>query len=360
MTERGQRVTARQLAPTVEEAILDADWLGQALSVRYPGTRVGSVTTVSHQVSTWTKIRLKLQYDSAPEGLTDAICIKALLGEFARQFLGQGAVDQTTEARFYSECAPVLSLNVPECVYIGIDAEVGHGLFIMEDLIAQGAEFGSALSQQSPADVSGALAQLARLHGEAAGRFTPGRLPWVRPVLQDIARQPIIPAELLDELLNGVRGDPLPSRVKDGHRLHNALAALAERFRGRMPMLVHGDLHAGNMYVHDGAVGMIDWQLLQWGSWAQDVAYQIVATMAPETRRVHERDLLAGYLDALRAAGGPALDPDTAWEDYRAACAYGFYLWGITRRVAPDITLEFNRRLGLAVDDHDSFAVLGV
>ena len=349
------------VAPVEEHVVLDPDWLTQALSAAHPGTQVRSVAIVERLVSTWTKLRLKLEYDSAPEGLTDSICVKALLGENAKLFLGHStAVAQTVEARFYRDCASQLSVNVPRCLYIGIDAELGHGLFIMEDLILQGAEFGSALARRTADQVTAALQQLARLHAGGSRHFTPRDLPWVRPFLEDVTHQPFIPVEMLDELLKGVRGDPLPDHVRDGPRLQAAMAALAQRFRGRPAMLVHGDLHAGNTYVQGDAIGMIDWQLLQWGSWAQDVAYQIGATMAPEDRRRHERKLLADYVEALREAGGEAPSPDEAWQDYRAACVYGFYLWGITRRVAPDITNEFNRRLGLAVADHDSFATLGV
>ena len=37
---------------------------------------------------------------------------------------------------------------------------------------------------------------------------------------------------------------------------------------------------------------------------------------------------------------------------------YGFYMWAITRKVEPQITHEFNRRLGLAVADFDSFTLI--
>ena len=53
-------------------------------------------------------------------------------------------------------------------------------------------------------------------------------------------------------------------------------------------------------------------------------------------------------------------DDEEAWLQYREAVMYGFYMWGITRRVAPDITVLFTDRLGRAVMRHDSFALLGV
>ena len=38
---------------------------------------------------------------------------------------------------------------------------------------------------------------------------------------------------------------------------------------------------------------------------------------------------------------------------------YGYYLWSITRKVEPEITNEFVRRLGLAVSELDSFGAVG-
>jgi hypothetical protein len=39
---------------------------------------------------------------------------------------------------------------------------------------------------------------------------------------------------------------------------------------------------------------------------------------------------------------------------------YGYYMWGITRRVDPPIIRQFTDRLGRAVMRHGSFELLGV
>ena len=143
--------------------------------------------------------------------------------------------------------------------------------------------------------------------------------------------------------------------------MQRGLQALAAQIRERPACLVHGDAHAGNIYVDaQGRFGLVDWQILQKGEWAQDVAYHIAAVLSPEDRRSHERALLDHYRDRLKALGGPDLHADEAWTRYRAAMVYGYFLWVITQKVEPAITLEFVRRLGLAVADLESYAVLGV
>ena len=73
-----------------------------------------------------------------------------------------------------------------------------------------------------------------------------------------------------------------------------------------------------------------------------------------------ETELLAYYLDRLAEEGGPRMSFDEAWEDYCVAAAYGYFLWAMTRRVAPHITEELTQRLGRAVFDHRSLERLGV
>jgi aminoglycoside phosphotransferase (APT) family kinase protein len=123
---------------------------------------------------------------------------------------------------------------------------------------------------------------------------------------------------------------------------------------------VHGDAHAGNIFRDPHGPGLIDWQLLQSGGWALDVAYHIAAVLPVEVVEVEERALLAHYLSEMAALGCAMPDAETAWRQYREAPAYGYYLWSITRRVDPAIIDVFVERLGKAVVRHDTFALLGV
>jgi hypothetical protein len=49
---------------------------------------------------------------------------------------------------------------------------------------------------------------------------------------------------------------------------------------------------------------------------------------------------------------------DAAWTDYRRAMPYGFFLWGITLYVQPDIIAELLYRIGTAVHELESYQAL--
>jgi hypothetical protein len=79
-----------------------------------------------------------------------------------------------------------------------------------------------------------------------------------------------------------------------------------------------------------------------------------------EVAEKEERRLLEHYLDLARGYGLPMPSAEDAWLQYRECVVYGYYMWGITRTVAPEVIIEFTDRLGRAVMRHDSYALLEV
>ena len=138
------------------------------------------------------------------------------------------------------------------------------------------------------------------------------------------------------------------------------MKALADKSESRPQFLVHGDAHAGNIFRTAQGSGLIDWQVLQRGTWAIDVAYHLCAVLPVDLAEREERRLLGLYLDMARGLGLALPGEEEAWLQYREAVMYGFYMWGITRRVEPAIRNQFTDRLGRAVMRHDSFGLLGV
>ena len=49
---------------------------------------------------------------------------------------------------------------------------------------------------------------------------------------------------------------------------------------------------------------------------------------------------------------------DEAWEQYRRAASYGFFLWGITQFVTQDIIGVLLHRIGTAASELGSYDVL--
>ncbi len=150
----------------------------------------------------------------------------------------------------------------------------------------------------------------------------------------------------------------MPAGVRDPERLLATVRRLARRSEEAEPRcLLHGDAHVGNLYLDaSGHPCLVDWQLVQRGPWYLDVGYHIGCILSTEERRRSEWDLLAHYLDRLRAEGADAPTWDDARHLVRLGLVYGFFLWAITLKVAPPITTTMLGRLGSAVADHDAYA----
>jgi Ser/Thr protein kinase RdoA (MazF antagonist) len=262
------------------------------------------------------------------------------------------------EADFYTFVAPRVEVRVPTCVAAIVDRERKQGVIIMRDLIVDGARFCTALEPFTRDEAAASLEQIARLH---AGSFLLKTESWITPRIGDLAQAQYVPMPLLQEMLDGERAKGLTAAVRNAERLVDAMKVLAQRDSGRPQFLVHGDSHAGNNFrSSDGGAGLIDWQLLQRGGWALDVAYHVAAVLPVDVAEREERKLLGHYLEMMSGFGCEVPDEEEAWLQYREAAIYGYYLWSITRRVDPPIINLFVNRLGSAVTRHDSYRLLGI
>jgi aminoglycoside phosphotransferase (APT) family kinase protein len=280
-------------------------------------------------------------------------CLKAFLQKDIAQRAGITAV---REAMFYQRIAPNISMRVPRAI-AHIDQEENRAILFMEDLVNSGAHFCSALEPFTPELVAQSLDQIARLHAATYllrdNAWIPSRLSW-------LAQNPHFTASQLQEILNGQRSAMLSRRTADASLLLEGMKQLARRFEGNSATLLHGDCHAGNLYLTSEGPGLTDWQLIQHGNWAQDVAYHICSVLPEQVAEREERALLQHYLDCVHQHGGSAPQLDQAWEDYRAAQIYGFYHWAITTRVDPEIVNVAVQRLGSGIERHDTYALLGL
>ncbi len=337
---------------TLEEA-LDPAWLSLALASIANGAAVASVEQVEVIRTVATKVRFAVTF----EGTRDrhAFCLKGLLD--VDEMTARGGATCVLESDFYCKVAPTMDARVPDCVSAVIDRDAQQAVIIMRDLIEDGATFCSALDVFSADDASASLEQLSKLHLNSA--FLDGA-DWIRPRAAELARMNYVTAEALQELLDGPRGDNLSPQVRDASRLIAAVRALADRDEKRPQFMIHGDAHAGNIFRTADGLGLIDWQLLQRGGWALDVAYHLNAVLPTEVAEKEEQRLVGEYLARMRAAGADMPGDDEAWEQYREGVMYGYYLWAITRRVDPPIIVQFVDRLGKAVTRHESHALLGI
>ena len=338
--------------PATLAQALDPVWLTPVLSEYSGGSPVVAVEEVEVIRTVATKVRFAVTF---ADGLLANFCLKGLLDVDA--MTARGGPTCVLEADFYGKVAPVVDMRVPTAVATVIDRKAQQAVTVMRDLIADGATFCSALDPFTADDALMSLEQLSRLHAKSA--FLDGA-DWIRPRAAELAKMSYVTPEMLQELLDGPRGDELLPKVRNAENLAAAIKALAERDGGRPQFMIHGDAHAGNIFRTAEGMGVIDWQLLQRGGWAFDLAYHLNAVLPVETAETEERRLLGEYLAMMRGHGMAMPGAEQAWAQYREAVTYGYYLWAITRRVDLPIIVQFTGRLGKAVMRHDSFGLLGV
>lgn len=350
----GQRAPSQpkvRVPATLEEA-LGREWLGAALADLSGGMAVKQVETVEVIRTVATKVRFAVVFEG--EARRRHFCLKGLLD--VDEMTARGGATCVLEADFYGKVAPVVDLRVPDAVALVIDREAQQAVTIMRDLIMDGANFCSALDPFTADDALQSLEQLSRLHAKSALLEGAG---WIRPRAAELAKMSYVTPEMLQNLLDGPRGDNLSPKVRSAANLAAAIKSLAERDSARPQFMIHGDAHVGNLFRMEDGIGLIDWQLLQRGGWALDIAYHLNAVLPSKVAEVEERRLLGEYLAMMRGHGMAMPDEEEAWRQYREAVTYGYYLWSITRRVDPPIIVRFVDRLGKAVMRHDSFGLLG-
>lgn len=342
-------------APLDLDEVLAPSWLDAVLAPLYPGARVASTTVVETLTTIASKVRFLVEYvPGCDAGAPTAMCVK---GYFAPQSRSMATLGQI-EARFYDDVAPHLGVRVPTCLSSAIDAATGHGLILMTDLVAEGATFLTALSPYTVEQAAATLEQLAHLHVTEPNRLDLPEPAWLDPRLAGYLSY--VSAERLQEQLDDGRGVALAADTRRADRLRAAFTTIAARAAASAGCLIHGDAHAGNLFVAaDGRPGLIDWQVVQRGSWELDVAYHLAAVLDVPDRERHEGALLDHYLDAVRSHGGEPPSRVHAWDAYRDALVYGYFMWAITSRVERPVIDTFVTRLGSAVQTHDSLARLG-
>jgi len=341
-----------------------------ALSERSQGVFVDEVKIVAAKrcgdgvASTADRVVLDLSYrPGADAGLPRRMILKTMLASPHAP-----ATMYHNEVRFYSELRQDIDIETPAVFASNFDSATGRFGLLLEDLNARDARFPSALDPVSLTEVRSILGHLATLHAQFwdSPRFT-GDLAWMStPILGGMADVfDLIGLELIEDQVSRY-----PFKAELIAPLHRTLPQLwdllwqVQRQHTAAPAtLLHGDPHLGNTYLLPGDCGgLLDWQLMMRGSWAHDVTYLIVTSLAPETRQRHQRDLISEYLDLLGEAGVAKVPTATdAFQQYRSAALWGLVIgWLICppENYGQPITEANIKRTLAAVIDLDTLAAI--
>jgi hypothetical protein len=297
----------------VDAADLSAAWLSDVL-----GAEVTDVTILDHSFATNQRVKIGLTYATEGAGPASLFVKLAPLDPAHREMIGAIGMG-VREAQFYADVAPTVDLRVPRS-YLAAAADDGAFTILLEDLSVTGCRFSNGEWGISADDAAGALEELARFHARFEDQAARDAVaPWLHGAT---ARMSDATAQRMRYVLDE-HGDVLtPAYIAAGELYvehHDRLSALWE---SGPPTYIHGDTHIGNVFLDGSRVGFLDWGLSRVSTHLRDVSYFLTMSVDIEDRRRSERDLLRLYVDAVRAAGGTAIDLDEAWATHRVQAGY--------------------------------------
>ena len=347
------------------------EWLTAVLCRDTPGARVISVTPGGVIRGTTTRAALELSYNEAGADLPAQVFVKTTSQLTQRIMLGLGGLING-EPGFYSQIRPLLRIEAPAGYFAKVAKRSWRSVVVMEDVArTRGARFWEPTSKITRAEIADLLDHMASWH---AALWESPRLAQWRWLKTPAEQMGVIDAliGLADRTGAGLRraADLIPQALRRRHAdLYGALRRSMELASQGPPTYLHGDMHVANTYrTWEGRMGICDWQVGLRGSWAHDYAYLLATALETEDRRRWERELLDRYLGQLAEAGGPSLDPETAWDSYRQATFYPYFAWLYTigrSRLQPafqppETCHSLITRIAAAIDDLDSFGAVGV
>jgi hypothetical protein len=221
------------------------------------------------------------------------------------------------EVGFYRELAGRLPVSVPRCWLAEVDDDATSFTLVLEDLAP--AAVGDQLAGCSPDQVRQAAVVLAGLHGGSWEDPRITGLDWLISSMGSFAElmQPML-ADMVEGFL--ARRELTP----DAERVFRAFASAFPAWisdDSRPTALVHGDYRLDNLLFDptsaERPVAAVDWQSLSAGAPLRDLGYLVSTSLDPGVRAAHERDIVAGYHEALVGHGVSGYGVDTCWEDYR-------------------------------------------
>ncbi|ATI80689.1 phosphotransferase family protein [Sphingobium yanoikuyae] len=348
--------------PLTVEAI-DIDWLTRALGQQLPHISVTDARVEDVMLGTSTKIRVRIKtVGEGADQLPDTLIVKGGFEEHSPKMAAMYA----NEARFYSDIQPFVPMPSPRCFFAGSDRSSHQSIVIMEDLRRPGVTFCDGLKPQTYDQIARRIETMAAYHAatwesplfEPGGRWADIHSRFETWGLEYMRRYLI--ADVWAHYMASPRGAAVSTRLHDREWMERALINIGEVQHRQPKCLIHGDTHLGNLYImEDGTPGYFDAQVAR-TAWHHEVSYHIVCAADLADRAAWERPLLDHYLLALERAGGPLLDRNQAWHDYRCSIVWGLFIF-LTNEVrfqTETVNTAYAARFGQAALDHDLPALI--
>lgn len=350
--------------PVSYEAIT-AEWLTAVLCAHQPGATVSDFQLGPPDSGTANRRRIHLTYAGDADGLPQSVFCKASHDLANRIILSNGGA--LSEVAFYNKVRARVGLDAPRALHAAYDPVSYNSMIVLHDMEDEVA----FCDETTPVNLEMARSQM-RLLGELHGQFFES--PLFTDELSEVltwpwrSRNMIAHHDLEACCTNGFRAarDVIPGRLFEHEsEIWGATLSSIARHDVLPTTLLHGDVHLKNWYRRGPeSMGLSDWQTMCRGHWSRDLAYTISTALSVEHRRAWERELIAEYLSALAAHGGPTVTFDEAWLNYRQQLFGALAWWTQTLRPSatmPDMqpaetSITFIGRIATAIDDLDALS----
>ncbi len=295
-----------KLAPARIDDIT-AHWLTKVLQEKFPSVEVESLQAEPATIGTTTRIRVQAKYNDAgwQAGLPEALFIKCHAENPNHEYLIDKQI-YAGEVGFYKSVAGHLSIPTPKCVAAELDSGSGGFLLIIEDLVAAGATWGSALTPLTEGQARRIVQVMASYHSAFWGGAA--ATDWMARVasgaLAKSFYQRYSNEATAAELIETSRGEALTGDLRNAATLSAAFLELQRRNAQEPLCMLHGDPHVANIaFMPDDEPVFTDWQIVRRGRYAYDLCYCLVGGLAADDRRAWLPDLVALYVVELSERG---------------------------------------------------------
>lgn len=266
-----------------------------------------------------TVVRCHLEWSVEAPKQPDSVIIKLRSTDRKTARLARLVKLYRHEYLFYQRIRPFIGIRSPELLY-GDFMNRGHRfVLVLKDLAALTSV--DQVHGASEVQAHAAVRAMARMHARYWNNVDHTMLSSVPDYTRKFRR-----LTQLGYLLN------LPPALDRFGNLFNAeTRRLAERYGGRIAdhlaqmseapvTFTHGDFRVDNLFFDKPGtndVVAIDWQNCGIHSGMRDITYFLSTSVATETRRAIERDVVGEYHDALVGAGVSDYSFDQCWRSYR-------------------------------------------
>jgi hypothetical protein len=248
--------------------------------------------------------RLQLNYAASPSrGPSTVIAKFAHLNDQKRSGINRAGFYER-EVRFYRQLGPVVGIPTPAAHSVEYDRDSGHFVLLLEDL----SRFRSIREEDgcSPENARTAVQALAKMHARWWESDQLNEMNWLMGFRDAEIRNQMSNRynKALGRFLEIGEGYLPAGYELVARKYGESLQSVVSEMGSSPATLTHGDFRLANLVFNDepGASDPLyafDWQTASRGKAAVDVAYFFGRSLATDSRRLHESQLLADYHDSL-------------------------------------------------------------